>query len=85
MDLLPAPLARAFGPLNVWLNDGFLPEPIRTQLGLGWSARDERRHARLLRSLGALSRPLPHVVRAFPINAMMWNLELRRRLGRPMV
>ena len=85
VDLLPAPLARVFGPLNQWLNTGFLPEPIRDQLGLTWSERDQRRHDRVLRVLGAVSRPLPHVVRAFPINAMMWNLEIRRRLGRPMV
>jgi uncharacterized protein (DUF2236 family) len=85
VDLLPAPLARVLGPLNAWLNTGFIPTPIRDQLGLTWTDRDERRHARLMRVLGAVSRPLPHVVRAFPINAMMWNLELRRRLGRPMV
>jgi uncharacterized protein (DUF2236 family) len=84
-DLLPSPLDRIYGPLNQWLNAGFLPAPIRDQLGLTWSERDERRHARLMRVLGAVSRPLPHVVRAFPINTMMWNLELRRRLGKPMV
>lgn len=85
VDLLPGPLAWAFGPLNQWLNTGFIPEPIRDQLGLTWTERDERRHARLMRILGTVSRPLPHVVRAFPINAMMWNLEIRRRLGKPMV
>ena len=85
VDLLPGPLARVLGPLNAWLNTGFIPGPIRDQLGLTWTDQDERRHARLMRVLGAVSRPLPHVVRAFPINAMLWNLELRRRLGRPMV
>ncbi len=85
LDLLPKPFDRVFGPLNQWLNTGFVPEPIRDQLGLRWSDRDDRRHARLMRIIGALSRPLPHVLRAFPINAMMWNLEIRRRLGRPMV
>ncbi|MDZ5620942.1 oxygenase MpaB family protein [Nocardioides sp. HM23] len=85
VDLLPAPLARVLGPLNQWLNTGFLPEPIRDQLGLDWSERDQRRHDRVLRVLGAVSRPLPHVLRAFPINAMMWNLEIRRRLGKSMV
>ena len=85
VDLLPTPLARTFGPLNQWLNTGFIPEPIRAQLGLTWSEQDERRHARLLRILGIVSRRLPHVIRAFPINAMMWNLEIRRRLGKPMV
>jgi uncharacterized protein (DUF2236 family) len=85
VDLLPWPLDRVLGPLNQWLNTGFLPQPVRDQLGLAWSERDARRHDRVLRVIGAVSRPLPHVVRAFPINAMMWNLELRRRLGRPLV
>lgn len=85
LDLLPAPLDRMFGPLNRWFNIGFLPAPIRDQLGYSWSERDQRRHDRVLRVLGMLSRPLPHVLRAFPINAMMWNLEVRRRLGKPMV
>jgi len=85
LDLLPAPLDRAFGPLNEWLNAGFLPEQVRDQLGLSWDDRDQRRHDRLMRLLGAITRPLPHILRAFPINAMMWNLEVRRRLGRPLV
>ncbi len=85
MEILPAPLARAFGPLNQWLNTGFIPDPVRSQLGLSWDDRDQRRHDRLLRVLGAISRPFPHVVRAFPINAMRLNLGIRRRLGRPLV
>ena len=36
MDILPAPLDRAFGPLHQWLNTGFIPEPVRDQLGLPW-------------------------------------------------
>jgi len=85
LDLLPTPLDRVLGPLNQWLNTGFLPAPVRDQLGYSWDERDQRRHDRVLRTIGLLSRPLPHVVRAFPINTMMWNLEIRRRLGRPMV
>lgn len=85
VELLPGPLPRLAGPISEWVNKGFLPQPILDQLGLPWTERDQRRHDRLLRVLGALSRPLPHVLRAFPINAMMWNLEIRRRLGRPMV
>lgn len=85
VELLPGPLAKVAGPVSEWVNKGFLPQPVLDQLGLPWSERDQRRHDRLLRILGAMSRPLPHLVRAFPINAMRWNLEIRRRLGRPMV
>jgi uncharacterized protein (DUF2236 family) len=85
LRILPEPLARVLGPLHQWLNAGFIPEPVRSQLRLEWDERDQRRHDRMLRIVGAVSRPLPHVVRAFPINAMRLNLEVRRRLGRPMV
>jgi uncharacterized protein (DUF2236 family) len=85
MEILPAPVARVAGPVNLWFNTGFLPESIRDQLGLDWSADDQRRHDLILRRIGRVTRLAPHVVRAFPMNAMMWNLELRRRLGRPMV
>ncbi|WP_183099502.1 oxygenase MpaB family protein [Nocardioides pelophilus] len=85
MDMLPAPLGRAVGPLHLWLNAGFLPDPVRQQLGLDWDERDQRRHDRMLAVIGRISRPLPHFLRVFPMNAMMWNLEIRRRLGRPMV
>lgn len=83
-ELVPANLGRILGPSMLWVNTGFLPEPIRDELGLAWTEKDQRRHDRLLRSLGAVSRPLPHVIRAQPIRAMMWNLETRRRLGRPL-
>jgi len=85
MDILPAPLDRLLGPLHLWLNTGFLPEPVREQLGLSWDERDQRRHDRMLWAIGTISRPFPHVLRVFPMNAMMWNLEIRRRLNRPMV
>jgi uncharacterized protein (DUF2236 family) len=84
-DILPFPLNRVAGPMGRWMNTGFLPPEIREAMGLSWSERDERRHARLVRVLGRLNQPLPRVVRMFPLNAMMWNLRLRHRLGKPLV
>jgi len=84
LTMLPAPLRWVFGRPTRWTNTGFLPEPIREQLGLEWTDRDQRWHDRLMRLTGRVSRLFPHVVRGFPVNAMMWNLELRRRLGRPL-
>jgi uncharacterized protein (DUF2236 family) len=84
-DILPFPLNRVAGPMGRWVNTGFLPPEIRDAMGLCWSARDELRHARLLRLLGRVNQPLPRIVRMFPLNAMMWNLRIRHRLGRPLV
>lgn len=84
-EIFPSPMNRVLAFALRWLNIGFIPAELRDQLGLEWTARDEARFNRLLRVLGAVSRPLPHVVRMTPINLMMWNLALRRRLGRPLV
>jgi uncharacterized protein (DUF2236 family) len=84
VDILPSPLDRALGPTLEWMNVGFLPEPVREQLGYSWDDQDQRRHDRVMRVMGRASRPLPHLIRALPFHAMMWNLEIRRRLNRPM-
>lgn len=84
-DILPFPLNKVAGPPGRWINVGFMPPEIRAAMGLSWSERDERRHARLMRILGRLNEPLPQIIRRFPLNAMMWNLQLRRRFGKPLV
>jgi uncharacterized protein (DUF2236 family) len=84
-DILPFPLNKAFGSPGRWINVGFLPPEIREEMGLSWSEQDERRHARLMRLLGRLNEPLPRILRMFPLNAMVWNLRLRHRLGKPLV
>jgi len=84
-DILPFPLNKVVGPPGRWVNTGFLPPQIRDEMGLSWSERDERRHAGLVRLLGRLNEPLPRIVRMFPINAMMLNLRLRHRFGKPLV
>jgi uncharacterized protein (DUF2236 family) len=84
-DILPFPLNKLAGPPGRWVNTGFLPSEVRAALGLSWSERDERRHARLMRLIGRLSQPLPGIIRRFPLNAMILNLKLRHRFGKPLV
>jgi uncharacterized protein (DUF2236 family) len=84
-EILPFPLNKLAGPLGRWVNTGFLPPEIRGAMGLSWSVRDERRHARLVRLIGRLNEPLPRLIRLFPLNAMMLNLRLRHRFGKPLV
>jgi uncharacterized protein (DUF2236 family) len=81
---LPWPLS-ATGRTSTWVTTGFLPEPFREQMHLSWSARDERRFAQLMRSVGLASRLLPGPVRRFPFNWFIHDLRLRSRLGRPLV
>jgi uncharacterized protein (DUF2236 family) len=84
-EMLPLGLARVAGPVMAWLNTGFLPARFRDELDLSWSARDERRHARVVRLVGRLQGCLPMRLRRFPVNLMVADVALRRRLGRPLV
>jgi uncharacterized protein (DUF2236 family) len=85
MDILPRPLSTLFGPMLRFFNIGFLPPEVRKAMGLTWTPRQERRMQRILRTVGAASRPLPHTVRRIPANWMTLNIRLRRALGRPLV
>lgn len=84
-EMLPLGLGRAAGPLLAWLNTGFLPTRFREELGLTWSARDARWHSRVVRLVGRLQGAMPTPLRRFPVNLMVADVALRRRLGRPLV
>ena len=85
LAMVPRPLQRVFGPFHRWVSTGLLPEPLRDQLGLTWTPRDERRLDRLFRGVGAISRRLPLPLRRFPLNAYLWDARRRMRTGRPLV
>ena len=81
---LPWPMS-ATGRSSTWITTGFLPEPFRQQMHLPWFDRDELRFARLMRTVGLMSRALPGPVRRFPFNWFIHDLRLRSRLGCPLV
>lgn len=85
MRVLPTLLARLFGPPLRFFNTGYLPAEVREALGLTWTDRQERRFNAILRFIGAVSRPLPAIVRRVPMNWMTLNIRARRALGRPLV
>lgn len=84
-EILPFPLDRLTGRAMAWVNTGFLPQEVRDALGLDWSARDQRRHARLVRVIGRTQGALPTALRRFPVNLMVADLARRHRRGRPLV
>ncbi|MFL6089708.1 MAG: oxygenase MpaB family protein [Aeromicrobium sp.] len=85
LKILPSPLNRVFGPPLRFFNVGYLPPEVRDALGFSWSDQQEQRFNTILRTLGALSRPLPPVVRRVPMNWMTMNIRARRALGKPLV
>ena len=83
--VLPFPLSLLLGPLVRFYNVGFLPPEVRDVLGLEWSGTQDLWHTASLRALGAALTPLPDTLRAFPFNALLVDVAVRRRLGRSLV
>ncbi|WP_408895775.1 oxygenase MpaB family protein [Nocardioides sp. R1-1] len=84
LENFPRPF-RLLGPFVLFVTTGFLPPLFREAMGLPWTARQQRRFDRLLRTLGGVERRLPRVLRTFPFNLWLADMRLRRRLGRPLV
>jgi uncharacterized protein (DUF2236 family) len=84
LEFLPAPVPQLFGGVNRFITTGFLPPPFREQMRFAWDDRDQRRWERLMRLLRPLVATMPGPVRRFPVNACLWDLRLRARLGRPL-
>jgi len=82
---LPGPLQRANERLALLITTGFLPQRFRDEMRLPWDEAKQRRFDRLMRLLRGVNNLLPPVLRAFPFNVMMWDLDRRIRTGRRLV
>ena len=85
LGVLPQPIGWALAPLNRFLTAGFLPEPFRTELGLGWG-RHHQHAFNVMTAVGAaVTRRLPRPLREFPFNVYLWDARRRIRTGQPIV
>ena len=82
---LPGPLRRRSESFNLLITTGFLPQRFRDEMRLPWDAVKQRRFDRLMAVLATVNSMLPRVVRQFPFNLMLWDLDRRIRTGRPLV
>ncbi|NUP26056.1 MAG: DUF2236 domain-containing protein [Nocardia sp.] len=85
LKMFPRPVQLLGGRFNRWVTAGLLPSHLRAEMGMAWSADDERRFDRLLRGLGRVSAALPVPLRSFPINAYLFDFRIRRRFGKKLV
>ncbi|MFS3127212.1 oxygenase MpaB family protein [Nocardioides sp. Bht2] len=85
LENMPKPVALGLRGFVRWVNTGYLPPSFREQMGLSWTARDQRRFRRFMRAYGAVSRRSPQVLRLFPLNLYLWDLRRRVRAGKPIV
>ena len=85
LKMLPWPLQFAFGGLHRFTVTALLPQHLRDEMSMTWSARDERIFTTLLRLISSVWTHLPTPLRLFPYNFYLADMRLRRRIGRPLV
>ncbi|WP_067817129.1 oxygenase MpaB family protein [Nocardia inohanensis] len=81
LRMLPKPVQLAFGRTHRFFVTGLLPQHLRDEMGMSWSPRQDRLLDRTMRTLGAAESIAPAPLRAFPFNAYLLDMRLRRRLG----
>ncbi|WP_225725080.1 MULTISPECIES: oxygenase MpaB family protein [unclassified Nocardia] len=85
LKMFPRPIQLAFGGFHRWVTAGLLPPHLRAEMGMRWSARDDRALARLLRAVGLVEARMPKAVKVFPVNAFLLDMRVRRKFGLPLV
>jgi uncharacterized protein (DUF2236 family) len=82
---LPALVQRRLDDVNLLITGGFLPQRFRDEMALDWDVEKQRRFDRLMGRIRFVNDLLPTVVRQFPFNWMLKDLDWRIRTGRPLV
>ncbi|MBF6081699.1 DUF2236 domain-containing protein [Nocardia cyriacigeorgica] len=85
LKMMPRAVQVMFGRFQRFVVTGVLPWHLRREMGMRWSARDQRRFDRLMRMIGAVVTRLPAPARMFPLNFYLWDLRRRMRKGLPLV
>ncbi|MBB5912502.1 uncharacterized protein (DUF2236 family) [Nocardia transvalensis] len=85
LKMIPRPLQLVFGRFHRFTVTALLPQHLRDEMGMTWTARDERRFRRVIRAISAVWTRLPPVIRAAPLNTYLADMRIRRRLGLKLV
>jgi uncharacterized protein (DUF2236 family) len=82
---LPLPLRRLPEGVALLITTGFLPQRFRDEMRLPWDVAKQRRFDRLMAVLRAVNHVMPRVVRQFPFNVLLWDMDRRIKAGSPLV
>ncbi len=82
---LPGPLQRLAEQTALLITTGFLPQRFRDEMQLVWDAKQQKRFDRIIRVLRVANTCSPRVVREFPFNVLLKDVDWRIRTGRPLV
>ncbi|MGV0643644.1 oxygenase MpaB family protein [Mycolicibacterium sp. XJ879] len=82
---LPGPMQRRIDDFNLLITGGFLPQRFRDEMKIEWNADKQRRFDRVIAVLRTINNLLPRLLRQFPFNVLLKDLDRRIRTGRPLV
>jgi uncharacterized protein (DUF2236 family) len=82
---LPRQLRERSENFNLLITTGFLPQRFRDEMGFSWDAARQRRFDRLMTVIGTVNSLLPRVLREFPFNLVLWDVDRRIKAGQPLV
>ncbi len=82
---LPTTMRRQPEKLALLITTGFLPQRFRDEMHLAWDAANQRRFDRLIAVLRTVNNMMPRLLRRFPFNVLLWNLDRRIKAGHPLV
>ncbi|MFE3797908.1 DUF2236 domain-containing protein [Nocardia tengchongensis] len=85
LKMLAWPLQITLGGLHRFIVTALLPQHLRDEMSMTWTARDERIFTGFVRVISAVWTRMPTVLRMFPYNFYLADMRLRRRFGRPLV
>lgn len=85
LTFLPAPISALFGGWNLFMTLGYLPPQLREKLGFRWSGAQQRRFDRWQRVFGVLDLFTPRFLTRLGVQAVVWDMRLRHRIGATVV
>lgn len=85
LRMINRPLRFAFGGLLKFLTAGSLAPYFREQMGVRWSAADQRRFDNLFVFVGFVNRFIPRFLRFGPTRSLMFDLRHRIAAEKPLV
>ncbi|GAB3135661.1 oxygenase MpaB family protein [Tsukamurella serpentis] len=85
LRMINRPTRFVFGGVLRFLTIGFLAPHFREQLGVAWTASDQRRFENLFSFLGFVNRFIPRFLRFGGSYALMTDLRHRMKAGKPIL
>ncbi len=85
LRMINLPMRLVFGRLLQFLTAGYLAPYFREQMGVRWSAADQRRFDNLFAFVGFVNRFIPRFLRFSGSHALMMDLRHRIHAGKPIL